>query len=170
MTKRIAVITDANSADFWFPKWHKYYASEFGTDSLHVVTYGGHRADFRNFDLASVWDVSHAYDDRLRANLISNLVSRLLATHDVVVRCDIDEFLIPDLRKYSGLADYVTRCDLPYMSAYGIEVFEKEGDHAIDMTLPVLVSQRRYGIANTADRKSTRLNSSHLGISYAVFC
>src|SRR5258705_10254656 len=26
----------------------------------------------------------------------------------------------------------------------------------------------RYGI--TADRKSTRLNSSHLGISYAVFC
>src|SRR6201999_4629646 len=25
-------------------------------------------------------------------------------------------------------------------------------------------------IANRADRKSTRLNSSHLGISYAVFC
>src|SRR5437899_3710073 len=24
--------------------------------------------------------------------------------------------------------------------------------------------------ANTLDRKSTRLNSSHLGISYAVFC
>src|ERR1035438_10801774 len=26
------------------------------------------------------------------------------------------------------------------------------------------------GYAPTADRKSTRLNSSHLGISYAVFC
>src|SRR5947199_5994089 len=25
-------------------------------------------------------------------------------------------------------------------------------------------------VANTKDRKSTRLNSSHLGISYAVFC
>src|ERR1035438_8889100 len=28
----------------------------------------------------------------------------------------------------------------------------------------------RCGLAYTADRKSTRLNSSHLGISYAVFC
>src|SRR5258705_3083045 len=26
------------------------------------------------------------------------------------------------------------------------------------------------GIRNIVDRKSTRLNSSHLGISYAVFC
>src|SRR5262245_65364146 len=29
---------------------------------------------------------------------------------------------------------------------------------------------RRPGIDREADRKSTRLNSSHLGISYAVFC
>src|SRR5438045_9133660 len=28
----------------------------------------------------------------------------------------------------------------------------------------------RHGIDADADRKSTRLNSSHLGISYAVFC
>src|SRR5262245_63084450 len=31
---------------------------------------------------------------------------------------------------------------------------------------PVLIT----GSGSTADRKSTRLNSSHLGISYAVFC
>src|SRR5438045_6649898 len=29
---------------------------------------------------------------------------------------------------------------------------------------------RREACVHTADRKSTRLNSSHLGISYAVFC
>src|SRR5438045_7533147 len=29
---------------------------------------------------------------------------------------------------------------------------------------------RRLGIVEWRDRKSTRLNSSHLGISYAVFC
>src|ERR1035441_10721999 len=28
----------------------------------------------------------------------------------------------------------------------------------------------RKALANRPDRKSTRLNSSHLGISYAVFC
>src|SRR5262245_63482132 len=35
------------------------------------------------------------------------------------------------------------------------------------------LSDVEFGVANTnstSDRKSTRLNSSHLGISYAVFC
>src|SRR5262245_63188151 len=31
-------------------------------------------------------------------------------------------------------------------------------------------NDRRWHYAFTKDRKSTRLNSSHLGISYAVFC
>src|SRR5438045_5781088 len=30
--------------------------------------------------------------------------------------------------------------------------------------------RRRASLRRVADRKSTRLNSSHLGISYAVFC
>src|ERR1035438_10842530 len=40
------------------------------------------------------------------------------------------------------------------------------GDEAIEREVrSLLASQQRAG-----DRKSTRLNSSHLGISYAVFC
>src|SRR5947199_7801232 len=37
----------------------------------------------------------------------------------------------------------------------------------------VVAESKRLGVKmqqSTADRKSTRLNSSHLGISYAVFC
>src|SRR3712207_8604799 len=33
-----------------------------------------------------------------------------------------------------------------------------------------LLGKRREILRNTADRKSTRLNSSHANISYAVFC
>src|SRR5262245_62218871 len=32
------------------------------------------------------------------------------------------------------------------------------------------VGHRMHEISRRSDRKSTRLNSSHLGISYAVFC
>src|SRR3712207_7895080 len=43
-----------------------------------------------------------------------------------------------------------------------------------DHSLPVDVSARpdalRTNMANEIDRKSTRLNSSHANISYAVFC
>src|ERR1039458_181052 len=44
---------------------------------------------------------------------------------------------------------------------------------ALSPTLPYAgqyVVNRRLGHRSIADRKSTRLNSSHLGISYAVFC
>src|SRR5258707_6853431 len=34
----------------------------------------------------------------------------------------------------------------------------------------LLASSTRYGGATLRDRKSTRLNSSHANISYAVFC
>src|SRR5262245_65040553 len=37
-------------------------------------------------------------------------------------------------------------------------------------SMPSLRLRRRHGLTAIADRKSTRLNSSHLGISYAVFC
>src|SRR5262245_63382865 len=40
---------------------------------------------------------------------------------------------------------------------------------ALCESLPVDPTHTLRG-AKTADRKSTRLNSSHLGISYAVFC
>src|SRR5205814_4555373 len=39
--------------------------------------------------------------------------------------------------------------------------------------LPFVIVRKEakgYGTENRLDRKSTRLNSSHLGISYAVFC
>src|SRR5438105_6255153 len=43
-----------------------------------------------------------------------------------------------------------------------------------DLTLPDLVEQRLHGVGELrhaqVDRKSTRLNSSHEWISYAVFC
>src|SRR2546430_8401075 len=37
-------------------------------------------------------------------------------------------------------------------------------------TLPVAFDGANIGVANYGDRKSTRLNSSHSQISYAVFC
>src|SRR5204862_5564350 len=39
----------------------------------------------------------------------------------------------------------------------------------LDFLLPLLAHQRHPGL-DQVDRKSTRLNSSHVEISYAVFC
>src|SRR5205814_6190856 len=58
---------------------------------------------------------------------------------------------------------------LPILVAPGPYLFVARAEHH---DLPGLAEQPPHLVAghSRADRKSTRLNSSHLGISYAVFC
>src|ERR1039458_8898571 len=56
---------------------------------------------------------------------------------------------------------------LPGVAAVVVKISASDGTAAAaaDPTQPKVISA-----VNVTDRKSTRLNSSHLGISYAVFC
>src|SRR5436305_11273673 len=49
--------------------------------------------------------------------------------------------------------------------ACALDLFRREGDRADDGVAAAAVA-----LAYRGDRKSTRLNSSHVRISYAVFC
>src|SRR5947199_4923287 len=62
-------------------------------------------------------------------------------------------FRSPKVRQLVGVDDRVDACDLT--------AGDVERNHADQPLLCVVALE---------DRKSTRLNSSHLGISYAVFC
>src|SRR5437868_8140236 len=62
----------------------------------------------------------------------------------------------------------------PYTTLFRSE--HKQGDHTraarlLEESLSIFRDLGdQVGIAQNADRKSTRLNSSHVSISYAVFC
>src|SRR5205814_4898466 len=64
--------------------------------------------------------------------------------------------LVVDGAQGSALKEYVDFLDVGKEQEVGF------GD--------VRLKQGQHSLTATADRKSTRLNSSHLGISYAVFC
>src|SRR5256885_5622660 len=53
--------------------------------------------------------------------------------------------------------------------AGGVELFER-GEQLVGVPAGFLILERRRMEGDDQDRKSTRLNSSHLVISYAVFC
>src|SRR5207253_10730232 len=86
-----------------------------------------------------------------------------LSLHDAlpIYRFDeADELLFKNVRAiFGGRVRHATSGAAPiakeileFFYACGVPVFEG------------------YGMTETADRKSTRLNSSHVAISYAVFC
>src|SRR5690625_4427790 len=75
------------------------------------------------------------------------------------------------------------RAHFPTPSGGVAEVDQAHLETSISSALPLLITSRRTGappaltsaslnsgIVSTRDRKSTRLNSSHVAISYAVFC
>jgi hypothetical protein len=152
--KKTAVITDAVSPEFFFPLWHRYYAGLFGAEALHVVTYQGLKQAFAGIALGNLWAVNAAYDDTLRAGVIADLIAVLLRSHDVVIRCDVDEFLHPDPRHFADLADFIQRNELPYVTAQGIDVIELAEDAPLDLDRPVFGVQRRYGLRSTALNKT----------------
>ncbi len=152
--KRTAVITDATSAGFHFPRWKKYYGNLFGMTNLHVVTYAGMRGFFEGEGVGNIWEVKDIWSNRLSTGTAAGLTSLLLNTYDVVLRTDVDEFLVPDPLKYSDLADFVEKNTLPYVTAEGIDVLELHDDPVLDSEKPILIHQRRYGMRSTALNKT----------------
>src|SRR5256885_9650052 len=64
---------------------------------------------------------------------------------------------------------------LPPGARAALGVLRREPASAVDLLARLPISEGRLAesvaaLAELADRKSTRLNSSHLVISYAVFC
>src|SRR5437899_4862944 len=54
-------------------------------------------------------------------------------------------------------------------SSLRVQAF-RSGEETKDPTMRLAAKAQAHEIRIQEDRKSTRLNSSHLGISYAVFC
>src|SRR3712207_8247830 len=48
--------------------------------------------------------------------------------------------------------------------------FEYDGELSADVAVNFALMKEHYPFCRLSDRKSTRLNSSHANISYAVFC
>src|SRR2546426_3520378 len=73
-----------------------------------------------------------------------------------------------------GIRDYkvtgVQTCALPISRAGRGDGAQSQEHHREDPAGHVHLRDRRLGLWEKQDRKSTRLNSSHLVISYAVFC
>lgn len=153
--KRVAVVSDATSSGFLFQKWLSYYGALFGSTNLYLITYEGLSEQFRDSGLGFVWELQAKYNDSLRAKTISSLVSTLLQTYDVVIRCDIDEFLVPDRRHYPDLRNFIEQTDLPYVTAIGIDIVEGKEDGVLRPSEAILFHQRRFAVRSSALNKTS---------------
>ena len=154
MDRPVAVITDATSPGYVFPHWVRYYGSQFGLGNLYVVTYRGMARRFPKARFGAVVEMDFAYSNVRRATAIADLVATLLRTHGAVIRCDVDEFLVPDPERSPSLADYVQKMPFDHATAMGLDVVELASEAMLDYTSGLL-AQRRFAAKSAAYCKTS---------------
>ena len=141
MARRVAVVTDAISPEFYFPVWHRYYADQFGADNLYVITQASEVDSFKSFKLGGLTPIAE-FNNTLRIEIVNRVVGQLLSNHDVVVRVDTDEFLVADPVRYPALREYVTSMTQSHITAYGFNVIPDRNQPPLDLNRPILFYQR----------------------------
>jgi hypothetical protein len=150
---RVAVVTDAISAEQYFPIWHRYYGSQFGSENIFLFSYQENVGEFRSFTLGGAIPIPHSYNDDVRRDRVSELTSELLRSYDIVLRVDVDEFLVPDPQAYPSLAALLSAWDGDYMTAFGFDVMQSPEEPDLDFSGDIL-RQRKFAYALTAMNKT----------------
>src|SRR5262245_6439154 len=124
----------------------------------------------------AVVDMDKGRGDKVAADIVAAGGTAAAFVADVASEDDIARLVkgvVAQWRRVDALVNNAAISDNKHV----LEITKAEWDKVIAVTLtgPFLMSQHvaRQMVAQGSggrDRKSTRLNSSHLGISYAVFC
>lgn len=107
----IAAVTMVYNEPEFIPLWIDYYGKQVGLENCFIVDNGtddGSIDEFKN--VVNVIRVPREFkDNSLRTKFLSEFCSSLLHYFSHVIHVDVDEFIVANPLKYSGLVDYTNK-------------------------------------------------------------
>lgn len=142
-----AVTMVYNEAEF-IPLWIKYYSEQVGKENCFIVDNSSDDGSLDKYKSeVNVIRVPREYmDDERRTKFLSEFCSSLLNYFSHVIHVDVDEFIVANPDKYSGLKDYATKWvkGRKSVTSIGLNVTHLPSEEqTIDFSQPIL-SQRSY--------------------------
>ena len=139
---KIAAITMVYNENVFLPLWEKHYGGTLGHENTYIIDHGTDDGSTDHLQGNRLRIPRELFDNKQRANFISQFHGSLLQFYDAVIYTDCDEILIPDPDSYKDLRDYVENNGAPCSTALGINVLHRFDDEPdIDLSRPIL-SQR----------------------------
>jgi hypothetical protein len=162
--KKICAITMCRDDEFFLTRWIAYYGKQLGTENLYILLDGIDQKIPENSGNVHITKLPHnpmsrSAGDKYRINKLSELAHELLKTYDIVIGCDVDEFLIVDPKTKQTLPQYLSNKKIhTTLSGLGLDV----GQHLyveamLDKDAPFL-EQREYALLSTRYTKPVVIN------------
>jgi hypothetical protein len=125
------------------PLWLRYYGGQFGEENLYVVDDNSvdGSTDGLACNVLRIPPVRGGKFESTRMRFLGGMAAALRALYDCVVFADVDEFVVPDPARYSGLKDFIARQgdDRAAVAALGLNVVHAVGtEPPLDLSAPVL--------------------------------
>jgi hypothetical protein len=145
---KVAVVTHARKEPFFCAMWSKFYGILFGNENLYLLKDGDDwdlppEAKFGNV-LRVRFPKRRKACDAYAAEILSQTCSQLLSRYDVILRVDVDEFLIVDPAKGTWNTVLTEVMDKGYVNALGLDIVQNDVvEHGFNAACPVL-TQRRH--------------------------
>ena len=115
-------------------------------------------------EIPNVIEIPWCYSNAIRRDVINFTLRKLLDRYDYILRCDVDEFIVPDPHVYEDLADYIDRIELPYVTALGLDVAEMSYEPELNLYSSELLNQRSF-VVKTASYSKTCLTATPINWS-----
>jgi hypothetical protein len=140
-----AVITFAYNETVNLPIWLRYYGGIFGERNLFVIDHSSSDGSTDNIgSVNKLWFARKELDEHKRCVFMASFVKGLLEYFDTVIYTDCDEILMPDLRTYDDLGDYLGRNDFEYTAPVGLNLHHIMSlEPPLNLAWPIL-RQRRF--------------------------
>lgn len=152
--KKIAAITMVRHDELFLSLWVRYYSREIGAENLYVILDG---EDLEIPDSKGVHfeRVPHrvlpvAEGDKARITLINEKASQLLEVYDMVIGCDVDEFLVLDPKEGTSLSQYLSGKKIKVsLSGLGLDVGQNLRTEQAYQPDKNILEQRRFAVLST---------------------
>jgi hypothetical protein len=152
--KRVAVMTTVRNDTLFLTRWIAYYGGIFGFENLFVIFDGQDQIpppECATINVIRLPNIprSVVIGERFRARASSNFAHALMASYDIVIAMDVDEFIVVDPALNTDLHSYLSHKDLPSsVSALGLDVIQHVDREAVlDLTRGFL-TQRHYALVS----------------------
>lgn len=145
---RVAALTMARDEAEMLPRWLDYYGGQLGLDNVMVIDDNSVDGSTTNLPCAHLRLPTGPLElswPTMRKTLVNGFARGLLACYDVVIFTDVDEFLVPDPARHSGLLDYLnSHRQREVIAPLAVNVLHNPRlEPPLDQARPVL-AQRRF--------------------------